>query len=272
MSRPLSRNFERGRKRFLAGLSAGLLVVTSASEYLASRHLTALPAAAASRSDYRTYATDFPLAENPVSEGDKWVNGRAVGLDWANVRTAHGLAFGTESGRVKYDDSTALLAGGWRADQAVQATVYTVNQNEKVYEEVELRLRSSLAAHRATGYETNFRCLKTAKAYAQIVRWNGPLGDFTYLSTREGGQYGVTNGDVVKATAVGNVITAYINGTQVLRATDSTYPSGNPGLGFYLEGASGVNGDYGFTSFSAAEVVPDQAHLPFLIPEPRDFE
>ena len=123
---------------------------------------------------------------------------------------------------------------------------------DDIYEEVELRLRSSLSAHKATGYEILFRCSKTDKAYTQIVRWNGPLGDFTYLDAAGGSKFGVANGDVVKATIVGKVITAYINGVKVLQATDDTYPGGSPGMGFYLEGAGGVNEDYGFTRFTAS--------------------
>ena len=52
---------------------------------------------------------------------------------------------------------------------------------------------------------------------------------------------------------IGNVITVYINGTQVAQVTDSTFGSGNPGFGFFLSGGSGVNADYGFTDFTAAD-------------------
>jgi hypothetical protein len=205
----------------------------------------------------RIYTTRFPLTENPISEGGQWVNGRQEGLDWADICTRAGFAYGTESGvaqgAARYDDSTALLTGVWGPDQMAQATVRAVNPNEKIYEEVELRLRSALSAHKATGYEILFRCLKTDNAYAEIVRWNGPLGDFTYLIQARGMQYGVADGDVVKATIIGNVITAYINGVQVLQATDDTYASGSPGIGFFLEGASGMNADYGFTEFMASD-------------------
>jgi hypothetical protein len=34
-----------------------------------------------------TYTTSFPVTENPISEGGKWISGRAVGLDWTDVRT-----------------------------------------------------------------------------------------------------------------------------------------------------------------------------------------
>lgn len=212
----------------------------------------------ASTGTHGTYTTKFPLTENPISEGGNWINGQTAGLDWANIRTTPGFAFGTESGAVKtvpekYDDSAALLAGTWGPNQTAQATVHTVNQNDKIWEEVELRLRSTLSAHRATGYEVNFRCSKTGNAYTEIVRWNGPLGSFTYLNRAVGSRYGVANGDVVKATIVGNVITTYINGVQVLQATDNTYTSGSPGMGFYIEGTTGVNSDYGFTSFTATD-------------------
>jgi hypothetical protein len=189
-------------------------------------------------------------------EGGKWVNGKTVGLDWSNVATNPGLAYGVELGTSGFDDSTALLTGTWGSDQWTEATVHTVNQNDAIFEEVELRLRSALSANRNTGYEINFRCSKTANAYTQIVRWDGPLGKFTYLKQNGGAQYGIADGDTVKATAVGDIITAYINGVQVAQATDSTFTHGSPGIGFYLQGATGVNTDYGFTSFTASDKVP----------------
>ena len=207
----------------------------------------------ASKGTHGSYTTSFAVAENPISEGGNWINGKAVGFDWSDIATTSGLAHGTESGTKGYDDSTALLTGAWGSDQTAQATVHTENQKDNVYEEVELRLRSSLSGHRATGYEINFRCSKTADAYAQIVRWNGPLGKFTYLNSKKGSEYGVADGDVVKATIIGNVITAYINGVQVLQATDNTYTTGSPGMGFYLQGTTGANSDYGFTSFTASD-------------------
>jgi len=200
-----------------------------------------------------SYRTGFTANENPISEGGKWLNGKAQGLDWADVAVSDRVAHGTESGTSGYDDSTAILAGAWGSDQSVEATVYSVNQSDGVYEEVELRLRSSLSAHQAKGYEINFRCSKTDKAYAQIVRWNGPLGKFTYLAAKEGSNFGVTNGDVVKATIVGDVITAYINGVQILQASDSTYTNGSPGMGFFLQGTGVSNSDFGFTGFSASD-------------------
>jgi hypothetical protein len=218
----------------------------------------------AQRAPATTYLTNFPLAEDPISEGGRWINGHAVGVEWKDVRTTKGLAFGADaSGKAKYRDPTALLAGAWGPNQAIQARVRTVNQQRgKVFEEVEIRLRSTITPHSNVGYEINFRCTHDATQYVQIVRWNGPLGNFTYIATGRGP--GLRDGDIVKATVAGTVITAYINGAQVLQAADATFPSGSPGMGFYLDGLAGVNSDFGFTSFAAT----DGATLPSLAPPP----
>src|SRR5258706_15166217 len=101
---------------------------------------------------------------------------------------------------------------------------------------------------------------QSSAAYLQIVRWNGPLGSFDYLSNNMGTQFGIRNGDVVSAKIVGNVITAYINGVQkaqvdITSIGGSVYPTGNPGMGFNLNnapsGCSGTNGSYGFTNYPA---------------------
>jgi hypothetical protein len=202
----------------------------------------------------RTYTTKFPLTESPISEGANWISGQAVGLDWHDVSTTPGLAIGHQSG-TSYTDGTALLTGSWGPTQTVEAVVHAVNPKESCYQEVEMRLRSALTAHSCTGYEISFKATRSASAYLIIVRWNGPVGDFTYLKNSSGSQYGIGEGDTVKATIDGDVITAYINGVAVGSATDATYTTGNPGMGFNLETGDasciGTNGDYGFTSFTA---------------------
>ena len=44
------------------------------------------------------YTTNFPLTANPISEGGAWLSGKAAGLDWTDVRTTPGKAFGTQDG------------------------------------------------------------------------------------------------------------------------------------------------------------------------------
>jgi hypothetical protein len=204
----------------------------------------------------RTYTTNFPRTENPISEGGNWINGKLVGLDWNNVSTTPGLAIGHQPGNVHYTDGTALLKGSWGSNQTVQANVYVGATYSEDFPEVELRLRSSLSAHSCTGYEIAFKAHKDSSSYMTIARWNGPVGSFTVLTQLRGSQYGVANGDVVKATIIGNVITAYINGIQKARVIDATYTSGSPGIGFnyYCSGfCRGSRTAYGFTSFSATD-------------------
>ncbi len=208
------------------------------------------------RASARTYATSFSLTENPISEGGKWTNGASSGVDWNNVSTTPGLAIGHQPGNVQYTDGTALLTGSWGASQSAQGTVYIGPTYESDYPEVEIRLRSSLTAHSCTGYEIAFKAINSNQSYIIIVKWNGKVGNFTMLAKLVGPQYGLRNGDVVAATIIGNVITAYINGEQKAQVTDNTYSSGNPGIGFNFDchgACKGKNNGYGFKSFSVMD-------------------
>ena len=204
----------------------------------------------------KTYRTSFPHSENPISEQGNWINGGMVGLDWGNVQTVPGLAFGTVvSGGPPYNDSTAALAGTWASNQMAQATVHTVNQNSAIFEEVQLRLRTTVTAHSITGYEFYFQCTADGSRHAQIVRWNGPLNNFTLLDDATGP--GLHNGDVIAATVVGDKLTSYVNGVPIIQAKDSTYSTGSPGIGFYNQrGTLTDNNDFGLTNFSASEIAP----------------
>ena len=199
------------------------------------------------------YTTSFPATENPISENGKWKNGKTDGLDWGDVQTTPGLAFGTVvSSGPPYNDSTAILVGSWSDNQSAQAVVHTVAQTSSVFEEVELRLRTTIAPGVIQGYEFNFRAIADGSQYCQIVRWNGALNDFTYVPNASATGPGLHDGDVVKATAIGTHLTAYINGALCTSGDDSTFPSGNPGVGFYNQnGTSGQNADYGFSNFEA---------------------
>ena len=204
---------------------------------------------------HSAYSTHFALTENPMAEIGTWINGKTTGLDWNNVRTANGSAFGASTGSLTYNDPTAILTGSWGASQTVAATVFANNRQtaSNFYGEVELRLRSSLTAHNCTGYEINFSVINSSAAYVQIVRWNGPLGNFTYVATTSGSRCILKTGDTISATIAGSTITAYINGVQICQGTDRTYPSGNPGMGFYYQGTTGSIADYGFTSYTASD-------------------
>jgi hypothetical protein len=207
----------------------------------------AAPAAtpvAAAAPHVETYSTDFSDKETILSQGGRWISGKTVGVDWGFVSTTPGYAFGT-AGPKRFADSVALLTGNWGPNQSVEAVVRKVSVHG--WPEVSLRLRSSLSDHNCSGYEIS-DSLRDKDPYLIIVRWNGPLADFTYLVNAPGEKYRVTTGDVMKATIEGNVITAYKNGVEIGQVKDNTYMTGQPGFGFN----EGKNGDYGITHFTAA--------------------
>jgi len=79
------------------------------------------------------YATTFSRAENPISEGGQWLNGQTDGIDWTDIRTTPGFAFGTEIGEQTRATKIRRLHGPFEVIPDPWIT--------KVWEEVELRLR-----------------------------------------------------------------------------------------------------------------------------------
>jgi hypothetical protein len=195
-----------------------------------------------------SYATNFDLTESPISEGGAWRHANNV---WMNDNTANGIAFGTNGALNTYDDSYALLSG-FGPDQQAQAVVFRSPSlvTTGTTHEIELLLRFADDTNSVRGYE----CLFNYGGGIEIVRWNGALGDFTSLPITGGaGNLGrdLVSGDVVRATIVGNVISAYVNGVLRAQATDSTFATGQPGIGFFTRPA-GVsdNPNFGMTSYS----------------------
>jgi hypothetical protein len=223
------------------------VIAFDAAGHNSSLSLPAIATTQAAYSSPRTYTTNFSLTENPISESGNWTNGKTSGLDWADVRTTSGLAYGT-SLPSQYADPTAVLAGAWGPNQTAQATIRVTTPPASCCHEVELRLRTTIAAHSITGYEILCSVVNSDQ-YLQIVRWNGPLNDFTYVNTLS---TSCANGDVLKATMNGSIITVYKNGVQILQGTDSTFMSGNPGIGFYDNSDSNWN-TFGFSSFTATD-------------------
>ncbi len=207
----------------------------------------------------QTFTTRFEGVENPLSEDGRWSNN---GLDWTMIRKAGGIAFGTQTGSTtgiyKYNDSFAHLSG-FPPDQEAWGEVHIAKPDSSCNQEVEILLRFASSAHRATGYECFARCVNNSSSYVEIVRWDGPLGKFTYLARMHGSDYGLNNGDLLKASIVGNLITLYINGIKKAEVTDDTFKTGNPGIGEFLacEGKHGLgsNRDFGFSSFAAWGIV-----------------
>jgi hypothetical protein len=201
----------------------------------------------------RTFATEFPSAELPISEGGAWHH---LGKSWAYVRTTDGHAVGTQTGAGGYDDAYAYLTN-FGPDQRAQATLWLNPAASGGYREVELLLRWADSPTSARGYECN---LAWSGAYAEIVRWNGRFGDFTYITRQTRFDPGVMpprSGDIFKATISETAIRVYLNkndgqGDRLIAVgKDSSFLDGNPGMGFFIQG--NVNpAQFGFSSYSAS--------------------
>jgi hypothetical protein len=53
---------------------------------------------------------------------------------------------------------------------------------------------------------------------------------------------------VIEATVIGNVLTGYVNGVEMISVTDDVYTDGAPGIGFNF-GVGDTNVDHGLSSF-----------------------
>jgi hypothetical protein len=198
-----------------------------------------LPPGGTSGASQPGYQSNFPLMENPISEDGRWHNN---GLDWNFVQTANGKAFGTVLVPVGYADPYAYLSG-FGSDHTVEATIFRDrNARYTSTHEIELHLRKTDSAHVSTGYECGF----PADGGAGAVRWNGAVGDFTFLSgIGPGYNRPMATGDVVKASISGSTISMYVNGAVILQVTDSTFATGSPGIGFFARADTNIQ--YCFT-------------------------
>lgn len=197
-----------------------------------------------------SYSTAFADDENPLSEGGIWINGLLHGLDWQNVQSLGGVAQGTAFNSPEpYDDSIAHLDPAQHAipnDHELTGVVHKVpGYNPPSSHEIELLLRWSITENVARGYEIQFPLTFDR---ISIVRWNGPVNDFTLLNHTPIPD--LDDDDVCTAKIVGSTITVYVNGDEKVSLVDATWPTGNPGVGFWIR-PGGTIANYGWKSWSA---------------------
>lgn len=216
----------------------------------------------------RSYQTNFPATEDPISENNNWINGAVTGLDWGNVQTVPGHVFATNinpgcpnTSPTDCNDSVASLTGTWAADQTACAVVFIgsgLSRTSGIYE-IELHLHQSISAGNATGYEFNYSLFNNGNQYMQIVRWNGALGSFTVLGGSSGVPVALNNGDTFCASSTGGSLKSWlVRGGTTVQSTkpisDTTFTGGAPGVGFFNgAGSLADNANFGFSSFQASE-------------------
>jgi len=189
----------------------------------------------------RSYATSFPLTENPISEGGRWLNGGTNGIDWRDVQTTPGYAYGTgPSASPPYDDPTAVLTGTWGPIQTVECTVRVDAIEGGANQEVEARLLTTITPNRIVGYEVMWSI--TTNTYIDIRRWDGTTDLSSYVQIGflgSGTSPQLQTGYRLKATInAAGVIKAYTDSgagyvLMLTSSADLTYRSGAPGIGFF---------------------------------------
>ena len=113
-------------------------------------------------------------------------------------------------------------------------------------------LRFRITANNARGYEV----LWGQDGEVYVVRWNGPLGNYTALGgIPDPGPGRAVEGDVLRAEIIGNMIRVYKNGSLILTASDpnSTFTDGQPGIGFWPTSGSTL-ASYGWKNFQAGSL------------------
>jgi hypothetical protein len=234
-----------------------LLLIASAHAQIL-RGSTLFGSTACSPTTGHNYTTTFPATENPISECSSWINGNASPqLDWTAIRTTPAFAFGTEASTHAHDDdSTAWLTGTWGNDQEMWGTIVapTAANTDK---EAELRFRITAASHSLTGYEVELQSFRVTGCIIDLVRWNGPLDNFTVLTSVSDAAPSLCllTGDVARATMIGGMIRVFVNGVEAkhLSATDSTYASGAPGIGTFILSGGGLTNNFGFSAYTATD-------------------
>lgn len=215
--------------------------------------LLALPIGARNPHGFGTgFFTNFPSTENPLSQSGAWIEG-GISSPRTNAQSTTGHAYGTMSSfdMVNFNDSIAVLAQNFPANQAVQGTIF--NSSALSGQEVELILRGNISGASNTGYEVD---LVLSNNSANLVSWNGPPNDFTILVNDATTNASFNNGDVWYAQIVGTVVTVKCNNLPVISYDTSgdtfKISSGHPGVGFWNQTGSSANSiKFGWSTFMA---------------------
>jgi hypothetical protein len=177
----------------------------------------------------KSYSTNFPKNETPISENGNWTNTISRTFN-APVTTQNGHAIGpTSSG---FNDSIAMLVGDYGRDQTATGTAYRGGSSGPA--EIELLLRMNLipgSPDKVNLYEVD---MIPSQRVINLVKWYG--SQQTVVNIASVTLDSVNDGDVFTASAIGprdnTVFTIKKNGVVLLTHTEhDAFDTGNPGIG-----------------------------------------
>lgn len=159
-----------------------------------------------------------------------------INLDLTDFNASGGKAIAAATGDDVFDDSAALLSGFGNNVDIVATVFKDAAINTGITHECELLLRATQSAHLSLEYE----CLFSFNGSIQCFRWEDVGGqDYHELSPSSGaitmGREFIT-GDRIRARISGSTITMSCieaNDAETVLGvfTDSTYTTGQPGIG-----------------------------------------
>lgn len=195
-----------------------------------------------------TYSTDFPLDEDPISEGGAW---SAIASPWLRIRTIDGIAKPNDY-VTGYNDNYAMLSG-FGPDVEITATVYIGGQAP--YGEILLLARIEQT-------ETTLRCyefLYDGDGAVQLMRWNGPSGDFSPIGGETGPAGPLQDMDQLRMRVVGDTITIFHrrppeDWVQIGETHDAMWADGQPGMGFFVRNEGQSIDDVGLRDYHVEEI------------------
>ncbi len=190
----------------------------------------------------RSYFTDFPGTENPLSQSGAW---RTPVNFYRSPQTTPARCF-SNGATDNFDDALAQLISPQLAnDTRISTRIFRqggytpsgdVSHEVGHYHRIDIN-NSNPGNTLVRGYEFLFPFDSTA---FQIVAWlavNHSFPDnFAILSPTmlNGGLQAVQDNDVLVTEIQGTTLRAYQNGTQIATLVDSTWTTGGgPGLGFF---------------------------------------
>jgi hypothetical protein len=192
--------------------------------------------------------TTFPMDEDPISENGAW---SAIATPWLRVKSVDGIAK-PAAFVTGYNDNYASLSG-FGPDVEITVTVFIAGSAP--FGEILLLARIAQTATTLRAYEF----LYDGDGSVQLMRWNGPLSDFTPMGGEELNPGVLQDGDQLRMRVVGDTISAFHkrapgDWVRIAQTTDGTFSDGQPGLGFFVRDEGQSIENIGVKDYSVREI------------------
>lgn len=197
-------------------------------------------------------SSSFTGTENPLSEGGAWA---ALTAYWQHLTKANGAKV---DGTVLSNDCAARYVGTtFSADHGSQITLAALPSGAQMFfQYVMCRMNSTAGCYLLTTAPDIDSTLKTLQLYKV-----NDSGAYTQIGANITLGAAMVANDVLRLEVVGTSLNCKLNSTLVRNATDSTFATGQPGLGGWAQN-SGSNVVL-VSAWSADDITASAGAAPF---------